>query len=356
VEFYEKEHRADIEAAIIALISVFDNTWQYSLSFTYSEGALTVAGRLNVGIFTVTITATDAFGNHAGVVYTLTGKQLITKDALISAVEEAQAALAQATAGAADGNYPQAAINALSGAIASISPLIESETATQAQIDAAIELIQNAVNEFYSSVVAVDLTEAEAAIINAETIFDAAAVGGETGSYPLAAKQTLGNAITDAKSVVENQNSTQAQVDAAKTALENAVQTFLSAQIFVHTEALQEAVTSVESALSDAEVGVAEGQYPLAAAAALQEAVNEAKAILLNPLSTQTEIDTALASLGAALGIFEAAKNGVVPVPPGEDPVPVVVIVLSSLAGAIVLACGVMCFLLALKKKRASKL
>ncbi|WP_419886165.1 carbohydrate-binding protein [Paenibacillus sp. B-A-8] len=79
--------------------------------------------------------------------------------------------------------------------------------------------------------VSVDKTALNAAIINGQSLYDAAVVGTLPGQYPQAAKDAFGIAINAAKSVKDNSGATQSQVDNAVTDLLRAVNTFKSAVI-----------------------------------------------------------------------------------------------------------------------------
>lgn len=79
--------------------------------------------------------------------------------------------------------------------------------------------------------VGVDKTALNAAITNAQNLYDAAVVGTLPGQYPQAAKDAFGIAINAAKAVKDNSSATQSQVDGAVTDLLRAVDTFKSAVI-----------------------------------------------------------------------------------------------------------------------------
>ncbi|WP_435925751.1 family 43 glycosylhydrolase [Paenibacillus sp. DYY-L-2] len=79
--------------------------------------------------------------------------------------------------------------------------------------------------------VGVDKTALNAAITNAQNLYDAAVVGTLPGQYPQAAKDAFGIAINAAKAVKDNSGATQSQVDNAVSDLLRAVDTFKSAVI-----------------------------------------------------------------------------------------------------------------------------
>jgi len=81
------------------------------------------------------------------------------------------------------------------------------------------------------SVSVVDKTTLTATINNAQDLYDAAVVGTEPGQYPQEAKDELYAAINAAKAVRDDPDATQAQVDSAVIALNEAVDIFKAAVI-----------------------------------------------------------------------------------------------------------------------------
>ena len=82
-----------------------------------------------------------------------------------------------------------------------------------------------------SSTPGVDKSELIVAINNAQTLYDNAEAGTEPGQYPQAAKDALNAAINAAKAVRDDSSATQAEVDSAVTALNNAVDIFKTAVV-----------------------------------------------------------------------------------------------------------------------------
>ncbi|CAN7631882.1 cohesin domain-containing protein [Paenibacillus sp. LjRoot153] len=77
--------------------------------------------------------------------------------------------------------------------------------------------------------VVVDKNTLITAITNAQSLYDSAIVGTQSGQYPQSAKDALGAAINAAKAVKDSTSATQSQVDGAVTALSNAVDIFKAA-------------------------------------------------------------------------------------------------------------------------------
>ncbi|MCR8632216.1 fibronectin type III domain-containing protein [Paenibacillus radicis (ex Xue et al. 2023)] len=83
----------------------------------------------------------------------------------------------------------------------------------------------------------------------------------------------------------------------------------------VNLTALQAAITNAETYHSSAVEGTNIGQYPQGSKAALQAAIDSAKAVLSNETSTQQQVEGAAATLNAAL---ESFKEKVIKTIPGD--------------------------------------
>ncbi|TVX98979.1 fibronectin type III domain-containing protein [Paenibacillus cremeus] len=79
--------------------------------------------------------------------------------------------------------------------------------------------------------------------------------------------------------------------------------------------ALQAAITNAETYQSSAVEGTGVGKYPAGSKAALQAAIDSAKAVLANNTSTQQQVDGAAATLNATLDSF---KSSVIKAIPGD--------------------------------------
>ncbi|MCP3776062.1 S-layer homology domain-containing protein, partial [Paenibacillus sp. MZ04-78.2] len=107
-------------------------------------------------------------------------------------------------------------------------------------------------------------------------------------------------ALESAKAVLDNANATQAEVDAAKAALETARNGLVPANASVDKAALQAKVKEINDENLKAD------SYTSPSWETLQKALTNAKAMLDNPNATQAEVDTAKVAL-------ETARNGLVP-------------------------------------------
>ncbi|MFH5186250.1 NEAT domain-containing protein [Paenibacillus sp. TAB 01] len=78
----------------------------------------------------------------------------------------------------------------------------------------------------------------------------------------------------------------------------------------VNITALNAAISSAQTAYSNAVEGTANGQYPAGSKAALQTAIDAAKAVANDTVSTQAAVNQAAVSLQVALGTFTFSVNG----------------------------------------------
>lgn len=158
----------------------------------------------------------------------------VDKTQLNEAIDSAERIFANAVVGSQPGQYPQTAKNTFRIAIDKAIALRDNADATQAQVDSEVIALNTAVQVFRSSVITdpgVSKGALAEAISNAEELFDNAEVGSQHGQYPQEAKLSFENAINDAKSVYNDPNTSQAQVDNAVTALKDAIETFKAAEI-----------------------------------------------------------------------------------------------------------------------------
>ena len=169
--------------------------------------------------------------------------------------------------------------------------------ATQEQVDAAITALASAKTTAEQTV----LTETKTALN--DDITDAEAYYNSIKDSNPAAATTLLDAINTAKTVKDNADATQEQVDAAIAALASA-----------KTTAEQTVLTETKNELNDDndDITEAEAYYNSikdsnpAAAATLLDAINAAKTVKDNADATQSEIETAAQTLTDALNAAKA--------------------------------------------------
>ncbi len=236
-------------------------------------------------------------------------------DAALKALEEAKAALngqptnkdaltkattieAEATKGSpAYYNADEAKKAAYDKALAEAKKVLENDKATQAEVDAALKALEEAKAALNGQPTNKD------ALTKATTI-EAEATKGSPAYYNAdeAKKAAYDKALAEAKKVLENDKATQAEVDAALKALEEA-KAALNGQP-TNKDALTKATTIEAEATkgSPAYYNADEAKK-----AAYDKALAEAKKVLENDKATQAEVDAALKALEEA----KAALNGV---------------------------------------------
>ncbi|MBB6635805.1 S-layer homology domain-containing protein [Cohnella thailandensis] len=239
-------------------------------------------------------------------------KQIVVeKYQLTNAIREAQDEHDAAEEGEANGQYAVGAKADLQAAINAAQDVLDDTGATQAKVDEAVSALEAALDEFYSRVIVVNTSTLEAAVEEAQSLFDAAVEGSGNGQYPEEAKRELHTAILAAWAVLDSRESTQAQVNAAVSNLEQAVALFESKRVVVDLTALTNAAHEAQAEHDAAVEGEANGQYTAGAKAALQASIDKAAALLDDPGATQAEVDEAVTILQEALTAFHAKKVNV---------------------------------------------
>lgn len=154
------------------------------------------------------------------------------------------------------------------------------------------------------------------AIQQAQQLYDNAVVGSAPGQYPAAAKAALQQAITAASAVRDNTSATQEELNAALAALNSAVNTFRNAvnpSEPADKTLLTTAIANAQNQLNKAVTGSKVGQYPAAAKAALQAAIAAATDVKNSSSASQSQVDSAVSTLNAALAAFQSKLIALVP-------------------------------------------
>jgi len=160
---------------------------------------------------------------------------LADKTALNAVIAEAQALYDTSPEGTQPGQYPPAAKAMLRSAIDAAIAVRDNPASTQVQVDTAVAMLQNAMTAFRNSVILppppsppanVDKSALKQAIAAAQSRHDKAVEGTKVGQYRSGAKAALAAAIQAAVTVRDNAWATQADVDAATAALNEAVRQF----------------------------------------------------------------------------------------------------------------------------------
>ena len=244
------------------------------------------------------VDAAQAKGEKAIKAVNPIGKALNGQPTNKDALTKAATTEAEATKGSpAYYNAEEAKKAAYDKALAEAKKVLENDKATQAEVDAALKALEEAKAALNGQPTNKD------ALTKAATT-EAEATKGSPAYYNAeeAKKAAYDKALAEAKKVLENDKATQAVVDAALKALEEA-KAALNGQP-TNKDALTKAATT------EAEVTKGSPAYynaEEAKKAAYDKALAEAKKVLENDKATQAEVDAALKALEEA----KAALNGV---------------------------------------------
>ncbi len=160
------------------------------------------------------------------------------------------------------------------------------------------------------ALVIVDKSKLQAAIAAAQTLYNDAPEGNEPGQYPAEARAAFLTAINAADAVNTDPDASQAEVDAAETALAAARTIFEASMIpetSVNKEALKAVIDTAQSLYDSAVVGTADGCYLQTDKDAFKAAIDTANAVYESESASQAVVDSATAALTAAKAVFEAS-------------------------------------------------
>jgi len=150
----------------------------------------------------------------------------VSKADLGSRIAAAQSAYDASVEGSAPGQYPASARAAMLAAIQDANAVFANGTASQAQVNAAVDALNAAISTFAAAVNPAEPVNRDALdvlIATAQNRYNAAKEGTKVGQYTAEAKAALQAAIQAATNAVLN---TQAAADAAKATLQTALDTF----------------------------------------------------------------------------------------------------------------------------------
>lgn len=256
---------ADGNAPVVTVNASMDYVVEYYQGETKLDAAPTAAGEYKV----VAIIAESANNNAA-----TAEKSFVIVDYRALAAKLAEvAALEQAT-------YTSASWTAFAEAKAAAETVAANEVAAQADIDGALSNLTSAVEAL---VVKADFSALQAAVAAAEEVV--------LDSYISAGKADFSAALAAAKAALENDATAQADVDAAKAALE-------AAQAALVQKGDKAELNSLLAEVAE----LVEGEYTAETWTAFAEAKAAAEAVVANEDAVQADIDAAKAALEAAKG------------------------------------------------------
>ncbi|AIQ27489.1 hypothetical protein P40081_04185 [Paenibacillus sp. FSL P4-0081] len=211
------------------------------------------------------------------------------------------------TVGTDYGQYPAEARDTLGAAITSAKEW-NNPTSTEAELEAAYQALDAAITKFLDS----EIKRGDPSVLQEKIgeIWDFlrfASEGDGPGQYPSSAYTDLYSVI-DAANVLIRNSGTEAQINEAYENLVNALQVFKdSKNPDTNKVALQAGIETARAFLDASEVGTKVGQYPADSKDILQGSIDAAWETLINLMSTQLEVDQALASMNNSLANFKAS-------------------------------------------------
>ena len=262
-------------SAITPTVTVKDGETTLTLNTDYT---VAYSNNVNTGTATVTVTGTGNYSGTATANFTI----VADKSALNTAITEAETYY-----NSIKDDHAEAAA-ALKTAIDNAKTMQEKGDATQEEVNNALSALNTAKTTAEGAVLTETKDELNDDITEAEAYYNSI-----KDSNPAAAA-TLLDAINAAKTVKDNADATQEQVDAAIAALTGA-----------KTTAEQTVLTETKDELND-DITEAEAYYNSikdsnpAAAATLLDAINAAKTVKDNADATQEQVDAAIAALTGA--------------------------------------------------------
>lgn len=186
------------------------------------------------------------------------------------------------------GMYTEESLNALKKAIESAEIVLASETATQDEINAAMQSVTEARGNLALKKPAVDTEALENAIANARELAN------DTATYTEESRAALNAAVDAAQKVLEDANATQETVDKQTEAVEAAIKALVKIKVPAETDKLKEAVKEAEELVKDTE------KYSEESLKALRDAIALAQEVLEDTNATQETVDKALEAVNVA--------------------------------------------------------
>lgn len=235
-------------------------------------------------------------------------KIFVDIDDLEKTIQKANELIEAAVPGASTGQYDQHVIEEFNTAIEAATAVLNNLLSNQQQVDNALVALNNAIEIFKATAVLVDFDQLSELIEAAQVLNNGTVAGEAHGNVPQAAKHAFENAITAARAILEDEMSTQVEVDAAITALNSAMTDLQNAKVVVILTELQALITQAEEKFKAAEVNGATGHYPEVAKTQFGNAISAAKAVVANQLTTNAQVQTAISTLNNVIANFEGQE------------------------------------------------
>lgn len=236
---------------------------------------------------------------------------VLDRVAFNDAMSKAQEALAAMKPGFKVGEYFQEDIDAFSKVIAA-AKASANKAQSQEELDAVTaQLIadtQTYVAKAHDKDY-LDTTVLKAEVDKAKKTLSSSVAGDCNGQYPQSAIDNFSAAITAAQAVLDNAESTQAQVDAAVEALKAAEMEFADSKVVVDYSALNVLIAEVQKVVDEKAnfVGDGPGRYPVESYESLKLALASAQAVAKSDAVNQAAVDKEYENLADALTAFDSS-------------------------------------------------
>lgn len=179
------------------------------------------------------------------------------------------------------------------GAMKAAKEVLDLETATQDDVDQALQTLRDAIAQLKDAGSQEDMKEALRLLYEAN-------ITREEGKYTPESWNVFAEAMDEAKRVLDDPQAVQEQVDQAKDALQSAIDGL------VIKEPIPEVNKTALKNLYDANTGKDQSKYTPDSWTAFANAMNQAEAVLNDGEATQEQVDTAYAELEkAAAGLTQ---------------------------------------------------
>ncbi|MCQ2959050.1 MAG: glycosyl hydrolase family 8 [Bacteroidales bacterium] len=234
---------------------------------------------------------------------------VVNKSVLTATIESANTLYKSAVEGGNKGEYPSDSKTELYSAITEAQKTKASSSATQDDVDAAVAVLQAAIDDFKAKVITVDKSVLNATITAANTALAKADgnTGEEPGQYPASAVATLTAAISDAVAIQGNSAVKQVVVDAAVSSLEDAIKEF-NASVIPGGVDIEELVKLIEEA-DDLINNTFDPNKYLMTYIELVNCKSSAKTEVAKQKHSADDVETITKRLSAAIEAFRAAKE-----------------------------------------------
>jgi len=241
----------------------------------------------------------------------LASKNDIDRTALKTEIDKADKAISAAVVGDCQGQYSQAAVDALAAAVASAREALDDKTLTQEQVDSATVALKAANVTFAGQAVTISFDELRSAIATAnKTMENAEAEKGEgPGKYPSSAFDTLQGIVDKAETMVGSDTVNQKSVDDMVATLTAATESFNNSRVDNNYADLQNAINQAQAIYDEWAARTDLSQSWIDALADLKASIDRNSDALTS--TSQAAIDRATKIMLRDIELFQNVTSGI---------------------------------------------